>query len=155
MKRLRNRIITGAIQSGTVFYKIELEDAISVLEDDPKTNLFVLYQIRNNGFDAFDTKNMMYGSIAIDDILYLCNTDGHEISVDGENVDPEYALHEYPAEQLSDYIEPGTPEIIKKYLTTYELAPFDIDEVAQELIDGGHKFTTVVEEAYNADLIEL
>lgn len=156
MKKLRNRPHTNTVineaasTEGTVFYRISNKLVKQTL--DNADNLIFRYLVRKNGIDAFNL-DKLYGSAVFDDDLYLCKTDGQDISVNGEEVYPEDALELYSPEELKSYIKDGDEAIVKRELTSYELAGFDLDEVAVELIEGGHSFVEVVEAAYDMDLL--
>jgi hypothetical protein len=131
---------------GTTFYKVTLEqlkDAFS--NDNIMNNILILGAIDVQGFNALNLK-ALFGSVVVEDILYLCKTDGNEIEVDGKLINPEYAIEEYGIESIQSMIQDSTPEIILKDVTEYEIAP-DFDEVALYLLNSGHSFHSLVEAA--------
>lgn len=135
---------------GTVFYKItplEFEDAF----DSAEVNAFLQYLALSRGFNAFDL-DKMYGSFEYGDDFYLCVTDEYPIIIDGEEVQPEYAYEDYGFDAIANLVQPSTPEIILKYFTTYELEDFDIDEVADRMMNReGYTFSMLVNEANDPD----
>ena len=145
--------IQAAVDSaGTTFYEVTDEMLQDFYRDDK--NIVLTYLVRNEGLDAFDTVETAVGSAMIDGILYVCVTDGAEIDVNGELVDPEYALDEYSLEELSDYIVPADDEVLKRFVSQYELRPVDLDDIAIELLNAGHSFSTIVQDAADLDLLD-
>ena len=136
----------------TVFYTITESQLLKHYDADD--NYIVRYIVSENGFDAFEIDNM-YGSKLIGDILYLCVTDGNDIIVNGEEIFPEDALDMYDISALSAYIQPGDDDVIDRYVSTYELKPIDINDVAPDILDqGAVDFTEVVEWAKELDLLD-
>ncbi len=145
--------IQAAVDStGTTFYEVTDEMLQDFYRDDK--NIVLTYLVRNEGLDAFDTVETAIGSAMIDGVLYVCVTDGAEIDVNGELVDPEYALDEYSIEELSDYIVPADAEVLKRFVSQYELRPVDLDDIAIELLNAGHSFSTIVQDAADLDLLD-
>lgn len=154
MKIRSNSTITAAIDdTGTTFYKVTVADLVNHYKES--NNIVTSAIIDMYEFDVFDL-DRMYGSAIIDDTLYLCVTDNKDIIVDGEAVDPEHALEEYDIEDLEDYIEPATDEVLNRYASYYEFDPskIDIDEVAAELLNGGHHLTQIIEDMTDIDLLD-
>lgn len=137
--------------NGTTFYRLTDDDIQNYHKDN--YNLITTYIRYNYGVGAFDLEKM-YGSALIDGDLYICVTDGNYIYVNGEPTDPETALEDFDLDDLSEYIEPATDEIISRYATEYEFKPIDIDEIALELMRAGHHFTEIVKDAYDLDLLD-
>lgn len=153
MKRLKRNTgvaIKSATQEGTTFYKITLDQLKSFYNNEK--NIIVRYVIDQYGFEAFDLEHM-YGSVLDGDTLYLCVTDGYEISVNGESIDPESALEDYSTEDLSSYIQDGTDEIINRYLSEYELNSISAD-ICTELVQDGYDFIIVLEAARKLDMFD-
>lgn len=147
------RSVTAATQRGTTFYRCTIDQVIETLENID-ANMWLQYVIKEYGWDAIDFKHNLFGSEIIDDVLYICKTDGYEIQINGEDVEPEFALEDYSIEELSAYIEDATDDIVRSSITTYELKPIDLDEVSLRLLELGNSFTDVVKSAQDADLIE-
>jgi len=143
--------ITAAENGGTTFYEISENALKSVYDED--SNTVLRYLVTVYGFDAFDV-DKMWGSSLEGDTLYLCVTDGVDISVGDEYVDPESAIEEFGVDRLSSYVEQGTPDIIKRYISGYELRPIDIDEVGAGMISDGFSLTTTLQDMYKLDLID-
>lgn len=152
--RINSKSITAATQSGTTFYKCTLDQVIEALKK-ADSNIWLQYVINEYGWDALDFKHNLFGSEIIDDVLYICKTDGYEIQINGEDVEPEFALEDYSVEELSAYIDDADDDIITNSITTYELKPIDLDEVSLRLLESGNSFKDVVKAAYDADIIDI
>lgn len=152
MRRLRKIVSAETYaevqSSGTEFHKVTLNDAIKLLQKE-RANLWLLYRLESIGWDALDIKNTMFGSLAADDILYICVTDSKSIQVGDEQVDPESALHTYRTDELENYIVDADPKVVKRYVTEYALQEFDLDEAAEQLLREGHSFVDMMESAQN------
>lgn len=129
--------------SGTTFYKITLDKLKSVLGGD---NVWIDELIEKKGFDFLPER--LYGSETIDGDFYLCVTDGEDIEVNGEMVDPETALTEYSLSDLSEYIKDATNKIIEDNIDIDELqfTEKDINDWAVDMIRRGIDFTEMVED---------
>ena len=120
--------------SGTTYYYITEDQLLKFY--DKSDNVIMRYLVSENGFDAFYIEGVP-GYAMFDDILYICDTDGADIMVNGKSIDPERALMKYTPDDLSEYEERGTDSIIKRYLSEYELAEFDPNEVVLSMLDTG------------------
>lgn len=149
MKRYFSKVY-GAQVIGTTFYKTNIQDIIKTLESTG-FNVFCLAALEHFGYKALDTKSM-YGSYIDDKDLYICVTDGELINVNGEEVEPEYAMEEYYPEDLAEYIQDATDDVIKKHITEYEILLIDIDELAVDLLNDGHTFQELYEAATDLDI---
>ena len=128
---------------GTHFYSAtydQVKDALNTYD----TNLFVLYAFEKDGWDAI-YMSKLFGSDIIDDILYICVTDGKDIYVQGESVDPEAALSEFDITELQDYIEPADDEIIRQHITSYEIRINDIELIAINMLEDGISLNRLIE----------
>ena len=134
------------INDGTIYYKTTVEEIIDTLKDQ-EANPWLIAAFQNDGYDAIDFKHNLYGSAVLDDGLYICVTDGHDIEVNGEEVDPEDALEDYSVDELSKYIQPATPDIIKRWITPDEIKKPWLDKWAPELLNSGHSFIELAEAA--------
>lgn len=80
----------------------------------------------------------MFGSAVFEenneDVIYICVTDGYEIEVDGEMVDPEEALENYAPIYLENHIQDANDDVIMRNITPYELADFDESSVARGIL---------------------
>lgn len=145
MKIYKN--ITAAIKSaknvGTTFYSVTADDIIEAYGDST-LNVWIRQAFVERGLDAIDYDNNLYGSKVIDDVLYICDTDGRDIEVNGNPTDPEDALDEYVVDELSEYIEPASAEIIRRYITEYELKDPDFEGWAIDLLRDGYDFSKLV-----------
>ena len=153
-KRNGMNTITGAVETGTHFYKMTLNTVIDSLNDNDG-NLWLIYALQKYGWNALDTDHNFYGSKLIDDIFYLCVTDGHEIEINDEIYDPEYLLEEFDIEAMSQYIQDANDEIIHRYVTPYEMnfKVIDIDQIAIDLLNDDYSFIDIVEGAHDADIL--
>lgn len=141
-----------AEQAGTTFYTITESDLLK--HYDESDNPILRYVVSENGFNAFNIEDL-YGSKLVNDTLYLCVTDGDDITVNGEDVYPEDALEDYDTSELAGYIKEGNDDIINRYLSTYELKPINLNDVAAELMKGGAaKFTDILSWANELDLLD-
>ena len=136
---------------GTAFYSVT-EDQLQNYYDNEE-NIIIRYLVNEYGFEAFDIERL-YGSAIIDDVLYICDTNGEEILVGGQSINPEDALENFTLDELSTYVIPADDSIIKRYLSEYELAEFDLDDVAYDLIDGTTTFSDVAKWADKMGLLQ-
>lgn len=127
--------------SNTTFYKITLNDLKQAFSDE---NAWLLASITDLGFRAIDIDSLI-GSRVIDNVLYLCVTNGVDIDVNGELADPEDALFQYNLDDLSEYIEDATDDIILDNIDEYNMKPPNYDSLASDLISDGYTFTELVD----------
>lgn len=135
------RKIVAAEGIGTTYYKATIDDVVDAIRND--SNLFVYYAMLALGFESIDLDHNLFGSYIDGNTIYLCDTDGEDIEVNGQMFDPEDAMEELGPEALESYIQDATPEIIRRFITPYELK-FDIDEGAYWLMKDGFRFTEIV-----------
>lgn len=140
MKRYKStklQSVTAASNVGTTYYRATLGTVVQTLARND-ANLFLLYLIEEYGFDALDFKKHMFGSAVVEenneDVIYICVTDGYEIEVDGEMVDPEEALENYAPIYLENHIQDANDDVIMRNITPYELADFDESSVARGIL---------------------
>lgn len=152
MKRLRKVVaaqtVTDVTSIGTTYHRITLDDCVKLLQKD-KANVWLLQRLESVGWEAIDLKNALFGSDVIHDVLYICCTDGKDIQVGDSLVDPEIALRSYSTDELSSYIVDADDKIVKRYVTEFALAEFDIDESAEQLLKEGKSFIDLMEAAQN------
>ena len=139
--------------SGTTFYRVTLDQLADAFAQDNDPNLWMIYAIREFGFNAIKIKDI-WGSGLIDDTLYLCKTNGQLLIIKGVEVDPESALEEVSLEDLSEYIEDSTPEIIRKMITDDEFNFQDIDDLALKMLEDGHSFLEIAKAAQEVYLLD-
>lgn len=136
-KSTKLQSVTAASNVGTTYYRATLDNVIQTLTRND-ANLFLLYLIEEYGFDALDFKKHMFGSAVFEenneDVIYICVTDGYEIEVDGEMVDPEEALENYAPIYLENHIQDANDDVIMRNITPYELADFDESSVARGIL---------------------
>lgn len=149
--KLYSSEIFSASDIGTTFYKISPEDVDRVF-NKKDTNMILKEAFKTYGWEALDI-DRMWGSIIDGDYLYLCVTDGYDIEVNGEEVDPESALEMYGVDACSDYVQDGNEDIISSHITEYEIGDVDIDEIALSLLQSGYHFSTIVLDAEELGLI--
>ena len=137
----RTKIIASEDIAGTVFYKVTPE-LLNEYMDEPDLNLYVKQELIDRGFAAIDIKKL-YGSAEIDGDLYICVTDYNDIEVDGNLVDPEEALEEYSVDQLQQYIQPATLDILHSNITEYEVDFEDLVDSTIGLLESGHSLRSV------------
>lgn len=135
------RKIVAAEGIGTTYYKATIDDIVDAVQED--SNLFVYYAMLALGFEAIDLEHSLFGSYIDGNTIYFCDTDGEDIEVDGRMFNPEDAMGEFGPEALESYIQDATPEIIRRFITPYELK-FDVDEGAYWLMQDGFGFTEIV-----------
>lgn len=138
--------INAAADMGTTFYKTNVEQILDVLKDND-ANVWLIAAFQNEGLNALDLEHHLFGSYEDGENLYICVTDGHEINVNDEEVDPELAMENYSVEQLSAYIKDATPEVILERITEFEIKPPYFDGWAAELLEDGHTFVELMEAA--------
>lgn len=144
-KTLNRRVIYASTSRGTTFYKLDIDTVVDSIRSNDG-NLWLYYALSADGFDAIDFDKNLFGSQVIGDVLYLCVTDGQDITVQDKQVDPESALSTYSIEELSSYIVEGNAKIVDQYITTYELKPIDFDEGALWLLEEGFTFEDLVKD---------
>lgn len=140
MKRSKStklQSVTAASNIGTTYYRATLDNVIQTLTRND-ANIFLLYLIEADGFDALDFKKHMFGSAVFEenheDVIYICVTDGYEIEVDGEMIDPEEALENYSPSYLDNRIQDANDDIIMRNITPYELLDFDESSIARGIL---------------------
>lgn len=162
MKRLKRTVTSSnAILAdtdkgiGTTYYVASLKEVKDAIINSKDVNIWVKHVIEKYGFDAIDFNKGLFGSRVVDGNLYICKTDGQNIVIDGYEVDPEFALEEYPIDKLDDYIEPADSKLIIQSISDYEVKFENIDEIAVELLNEGNSFEDVVKSAYDISLIDI
>lgn len=141
-----SQTVTGATTPGTIYYKTNLKQVLDVLKD--KLNIFCWKSLEDYGFGCIDFDVDLFGSYVDGDDLYICKTDGEDITVNGELVDPEAAMDNFYIDDLTPYIRPATPDVIETYITPYEVSIPDINQAAKDLLDDNYSFSDLVD-AYN------
>lgn len=149
-----HRPITAASETGTHFYKIALSDLIDSLNEN-EGNIWLIYALQEYGWNALDINHNFYGSAIIDDIFYLCVTDGHEIEINNQLEDPETIIENFGIDAISNYISEVSDDIIHRYITPYEMnfKQIDIDNLAIHMLEDDYSFLDIVKSAKDADII--
>lgn len=149
MNIIRNSKIQAAETLGTHFYRITIDQA-----KDALNNIISDWEFDNVGWDALNIDKNYPGSEIINGDLYVCSTDGQDIQVGDDMVDPEIALSFYTLDELENYIEDATEEICHRYITPYEIIDqINIDDVAWELMND-YTFMQIVDAAKELSIIE-
>lgn len=136
---------------GTTFYPISAERLLKALDrSKKKLNKFFVDILRYTDLSALNLDSF-YGSQIdeVNNIFYLCVTDGKPIEVNGEEVDPAEALDKYSIEDLSQYTKQPDDDIILKNISVYDLNQdvFDsdiIDTIVEENLQKGVHFKDIV-----------
>ena len=146
--RIKKLVSTTSIR--TTFYSVNLQDAIDAMTKTHE-NVWLIESLKMLGWDAINFKVALFGSDVIEDVLYICETDGADIIINNKPTDPELALTNYSIEDLQEYIQPATDDIILRYITTYEIKLPDFDKWAPEMLTSTtgkrYTFTELVEGA--------
>lgn len=149
MKRLIRRIYgttTPAMTKGTMFYRLDLKDIIKYFSKSSE-NCWLWILFKEQGFDAIDFENNLFGSFTDDDEIYVCVTDNKPIWIRGKSISPEYASENYDIDDLSKYIVEGTDYIIHRYLTEHEVYEPDYTLYYDALIDTGYSEEKIEKDA--------
>lgn len=150
--KLYKSSITAASNSGTTFYKTDIDQIINVLSDS-NINILSLEALKQFKYDAIDL-TCMYGSYIDGNNLYICVTDCKPINVGGELVDPEDAMSEYKISDLKQYIQDATDDIILNHITEYEITLVDRDNIAYNLLHNGYTFEDLYEAATDLSIFK-
>lgn len=138
-------MITSATDYGTVYYKADLSDVKKIVDEN--SSLFVVYSIYEHGFDDIQI-DQMPGSYIDKDTIYICVTDGKDLNINGEEVDPENAIEEVGLESVSAFIQDAPAEIVTQELDSYVFDLDNLEDCASWLLDNGYSLGAIVE-AYN------
>ena len=138
--------IFAAEDIGTTYYTTDINQILDFLKDED-ANIWLIGSFELEGLDALNLENNLFGSKIIGDILYICVTDGSDININGNMVDPESALDDYDVEELSAYIRPADDEILRRWITPSEIYEPDMNEMAPRLMDEGYSFVDLMEDA--------
>lgn len=145
MKLTKQKITsdTHTTTDSTTFYAATLNQVVNTFKSSD-TNVWIQKSFTELGWDAIDFKNNLYGSHVVDDILYICVTNGYDVDVNGQTVNPEELLVHYTPDEVSDYIKPATDSIIQKYITEYEIHTPLFDDWAVDMLKSGIPFSELV-----------
>ena len=143
---------------GTTFHKVTeelLQDSFTFADD----NIFLVDEIKSYGMGAIKEDSLPLGSAIVDDVLYICDTDGKDIDVGGTEIFPEAAIEEVGISALKDYIEDANEKTVQHYITPYEIDFEDITETAKRLLNSGlygikrvsDDFQEIYREVYSSD----
>lgn len=135
---------------GTTFYEMNLYDAIDAIKEHG--NIWVAKALAEFGWNCVNLQDDLCGSRAIGDTLYVCVTDGNEISINGELVDPETVLEDYELSDIEHLIEPADGDDIVHYITEWDIDTPNFNKLAPELIAEGYKFTRLVSDYEDFDV---
>lgn len=140
--KIRNINAANDFQYGTTYYPVSLEQLIDTF--DNTDDIWIKYALVLYGLNGLDIEHM-YGSETIGDTLYICDTDGEDIEVDGNLVNPETALSDYTTDQLEAYIQDPTDDDIKRLISDYELNIPSLNEVAIEMLQDNIDIETIAD----------
>jgi len=128
---------------GTTFYRMTIDQIKDAFKDS--YNIWISKTFDELGLDAINF-DMLYGSAQdYNGLMYYCDSDGYEIDIDGEMVDPEEALNSYdPEDELAPYTKQATSEIILKNITVHEIQTPSFDKWAEDLMRDGYSFTSLI-----------
>ena len=149
----RNQVVASvhtAKSSGTVFYKITMKELLKLMKSED-CNVWIMKSFEELGWDAIDFESNLFGSKVIDDVLYLCVSDGYDIDVDGELYDPESVLDDLGEDGINNYIQKPTKEVVTRYITEYEVNTPDFDGWAADLLSDGYSFEDLVRDYHEFD----
>lgn len=139
--------------TGTVWYKASYIKIKNALGDAiPDVNPWISIYFDRENFKSIDFNHNLWGSFVEGDDLYICVTDGYDIEINGEMVDPEQAYELYGLKALSDYIQPATDQIITSKITDDEMFAVPFDDLIDDVLAGGWSFTEAVKYAIDAGL---
>lgn len=138
--------IFAAEDMGTTYYTTDINQILDFLKNED-ANIWLIGSFELDGLDALNLETNLFGSKIIEDILYICVTDGSDINVNGDMIDPESALDDYDVEELSAYIRPADDEILRSWITVSEIYEPDMNEMAPRLMDEGYSFVDLMEDA--------
>lgn len=152
MKISKNKKSRG-IPTGTAYYKCTLDQVIDALSKEDE-NLWLVYALKEYGWKALNFDTYMFGSKVINNLLYLCKTDGYYINIDGEEVDPEEALDEYPLDKLAAYIQDFDEDVVISTISMYDMAAVNLNNIAISMLEDGRDYTEITKRAIESGLIE-
>lgn len=140
--------------AGTQFYRITTQ---MLVNNSPyyKDNCWAVEMLESLPLDRVLKVESLWGSKVIDDVLYFCKTDGEELEIGGEFVDPEDALETFNLSALSKYIVDKVPKEIYREITDSDLniGAIDVDNMAIDLINA-NDFRMVVNDARDLGILE-
>lgn len=151
-KYYKTNIFAAENTNGTIFWKTDLDQIQEALED---SNPFIRVALSLDGYKAIDFRYNLFGSYVDGDTLYICQTNYDPIMVNGEETNPETAMEDFGPEALSNYIQDASDDIVRRYITIYEVTNFDVDEVATELIQDGYSFRELIDYYNDLDIDEV
>lgn len=155
MRILHESAVTAASGTvGTTYYRASLDDVIDVVSKD-KSETVLTFLLNSIGFSCLNI-DTMYGSFIDDDDIYICVTDGQPISVKGKEIEPENPLpSNISVDDISSYVADATDDVIKSNISYYELAEFDVEDVAIQMLEDGYSFNDVVKGMNELPFLDL
>lgn len=144
LKKNINAAVQTAQNNGTTFYSVTLDRIIDYYSDSTR-NVWIRQAFIERDWDAIDFDNNLFGSQVVDDVLYICVTNG-DMVVNETHIDPEEALEIYSPDEIAEYIKPATDDIIKRYITEYEIKMPDFDNWAITILNDGYDFAKLVKD---------
>ena len=150
MTNRQTSIMSAETIAGTSWYPVTRKQFTDFAEDNI-TNVFLRYTAIYDGFEALDL-DLMYGTKIVDDTLYICSSDGKDIRVGDEEVDPEIALDEYTPDELFAYMEDVTDQVLESHTTVNDfnkdLLKDNLNNAAIEALQDDVDFSELIED-YN------
>ena len=154
MKRLRKVVSAEEFKKGTTFWGCTLEE-IKSAKEGKESNVWINFELNQRGLECLDIDHMYGSFIADDGVLYICDTDGYEIEVNGKIVDPESDGEYLGPIKLQNYIKKATPAIINKFITEYEIKQDErLNDIIKSMLDAGYEFTDIIESDHLKELIQ-
>lgn len=136
----------GIVEPGkTRFYKLTLDELLDILRENG-CNIITIWQLEEQGFSALDFKHSLWGCGVVDDFLYICDTDGKDILINGKQVDPEEVVNlladgDIDESAFSDYIVEPDEKYIRRWVDPDAMVQPDFEEAALALLQQPYKYT--------------
>lgn len=151
---IMKRYVKASTMSGTVFYELTPADIIEhSLYSDNCWFVGALNSYRLG--DIIDLNNLPIGSFASQDNLYICETDGSPIVIDGN----EYDVNEVDINDVSEvieYVDDNAPDSVYRMITDSDIIWRNVPrgKLAQRLLDD-NSLDKVVNDALYLNLVEI
>lgn len=135
-------------ESPTVFYRLTVDDVLPILQKDTD-NIILCNQLEKEGWDALDVEHRLFGSEVVGDTLYLCVPGRDEVEINGQLLDSDEILDVVTVDDLPEdmVLDDCPPQIIRSFISNYELNPPDLNDVALELLEDGYDFIDILRAA--------
>ena len=146
----------GRVEPGeTIIYKVELDDLIKILKEN-KENIISIWELEAAGLEAINLEKGLWGSGIMKDTLYLMKTDGKDILIDGQLLNPEEVFDlieagDYDISVLDPYIQDTDEKYVRIAISPDVMNPPDFEEAAADLLQSGNTLLDIVEAAEEYD----